>query len=71
VPWDFHAVRPEWRGAVDFVYSNALDHSFNATLAISSWLEELAPGGAVLVTGAVHCYDDSYYYRGGVLSNTD
>jgi len=49
VPWDFHAVRPEWRGAVDFVYSNALDHSFNATLAISSWLEELAPGGAVLV----------------------
>lgn len=49
MPWDFHAVRPEWRAAADFVYSNALDHSFNASLAISRWLEELAPGGAVLV----------------------
>ena len=49
MPWDFHRVRLEWRGAADFVYSNALDHSFNASLAVSSWLEELAPGGAVLI----------------------
>ena len=49
MPWDFHEVRPEWRGAADFVYSNALDHSFNASLAVSSWLEELAPGGAILI----------------------
>lgn len=49
MPWDFHEVRPEWRGAADFVYSNALDHSFNASLAVSSWLEELAPGGAMLI----------------------
>jgi len=49
MPWDFHTVRPEWRGAADFVYSNALDHSFNASLAVSSWLEELAPGGAILI----------------------
>ena len=47
--WELHTVRPEWRGAADFVYSNALDHSFNASLAVSSWLEELAPGGAVLI----------------------
>lgn len=31
------------------MYTNALDHSFNASLAVSSWLEELAPGGAVLI----------------------
>ena len=28
MPWELHTVRPEWRGAADFVYSNALDHSF-------------------------------------------
>ena len=26
--WDFHLERPEWLGQADFVYTNALDHSF-------------------------------------------
>mmetsp|Transcript_19770 Transcript_19770/g.32930 ORF Transcript_19770/g.32930 Transcript_19770/m.32930 type:complete len:110 (-) Transcript_19770:604-933(-) len=33
-PADFHEQRPEWVRAADFVYSNALDHSYNATLAV-------------------------------------
>jgi hypothetical protein len=52
-PWtiaqDFHDVRPEWRGAADFVYSNSLDHSYNATHALAQWMVEVAPGGALFV----------------------
>ena len=69
VAWDFHAARPEWRGAADFVYSNALDHAFNATLALETWLGQLAPGGAVLMHWAgsarpstgLHKHTDIFY----------
>ena len=69
MPWDFHAARPEWRGAADFVYSNALDHAFNATLALETWLGQLAPGGAVLMHWAgsarpstgLHQHTDIFY----------
>ena len=49
IAWDFHDVRPEWLGAADFVYSNALDHSYNASLALERWMSEVRPGGAVLL----------------------
>ena len=43
--WDFHDVKTEWAGAVDFIYSNSLDHSFNPQLAIGQWMSCLRPGG--------------------------
>jgi hypothetical protein len=49
MPWDFHRERPEWAGSADFVYSNALDHSFNASLALFRWITQTQPHGAVVV----------------------
>ena len=49
IPWDYHDVRPEWLGTLDFIYSNALDHSFNATLAIVSWMSEVSMDGALYI----------------------
>ena len=49
IPWDFHKVRPEWKGAADFVYTNALDHSYNPSMAVSRWMSEVHSGGALYV----------------------
>ena len=49
VNWDFHVVKPEWRQACDFVYSNAIDHSPNPPLAVTRWMEEIRPGGALVL----------------------
>ena len=49
INWDFHVVKPEWRHAADFVFSNALDHSPNARLAVTRWMEEVAPRGALII----------------------
>ena len=49
INWDFHVVKPEWRGRTDFVYSNALDHSPKPTLAVQRWMETVSPGGAVII----------------------
>lgn len=45
IQWDFHEIKPEWLGAVDFIYSNALDHSPTPDVALRQWLRCLAPGG--------------------------
>ncbi len=49
VLWDFHDVKPEWVGAFDFVYSNALDHSNDPERAARAWMQSLRPGGVCLV----------------------
>ena len=49
VNWDFHVVKPEWRAACDFVYSNAIDHSPNPELAVTRWMEEVRPGGVLIL----------------------
>ena len=67
--WDFHDARAEWMAAADFVYSNALDHAYNASLALQTWMAQLAPGGAVLVhwaggtkaSAGVHRHTDLFY----------
>lgn len=52
-PWtmqgDFHDERPEWVGAADFVYCNALDHSYNASLAITRWMQQVHTKGATII----------------------
>lgn len=60
VNWDFHVVKSEWRGRADFVYSNALDHSPDPQQAIAAWMEEIAPGGALIIEwGHKHVYGHS------------
>lgn len=76
--WDFHDRRAEWVGAADFVYSNSLDHAYNATLALQRWVEQTAPGGAVLVHWAggsrpatgIHTKTDIYHASTASLVRT-
>jgi len=49
VVMDFHEVKPEWIGQADFVYSNALDHSYNATFAVQQWMKEVSPEGVLII----------------------
>lgn len=49
VVMDFHEVKPEWLGQADFVYSNALDHSYNATFAVQQWMKEVSPEGMLII----------------------
>lgn len=47
--WDFHQVKDEWLGAVDFIYSNSLDHSYDPKACLSAWLRCLSPRGRCFV----------------------
>lgn len=73
--WDFHDARAEWTSSADFVYSNALDHAYNASLALQTWMAQLAPGGAVLVhwaggtkaSAGVHRHTDLFFGKEAAL----
>lgn len=47
--WDFHDPNPCWRHQCNFVYSNSLDHAYDARLALTAWLEALTDDGVVLL----------------------
>lgn len=49
IEWDFHRVKPEWLEAVDFIYSNSWDHSFNPRRAFTAWAQSLRVGGVILL----------------------
>lgn len=49
IQWDFHEIKPEWHNAVDFIYSNSWDHSYDAKKLLSSWFSCLRPGGICLL----------------------
>jgi hypothetical protein len=36
--WDFHDVKPEWISNVDFIYSNAFDHSPYPHNCLKAWM---------------------------------
>lgn len=46
---DFHEAPPEWKGLADFVYSNALDHSYDPPRAIRAWMSAVAMDGALII----------------------
>jgi hypothetical protein len=47
--WDFHEVKPEWRGHWDFIYSNSFDHSYDPKLCLERWMGTLAPNGVCVI----------------------
>lgn len=49
VQWDFHEVKPEWINAVDFIYSNAFDHSYDPEKCLNAWMSCLKPGGLCIL----------------------
>lgn len=38
IQWDFHDVKDEWVGSVDFIYSNSLDHSYDPEMCLGKWM---------------------------------
>lgn len=50
VVWDMHEVKPEWVGAVDFLYSNSWDHTYDPYLLFSRWSQCLSPRGRLYLT---------------------
>jgi hypothetical protein len=49
---DFHEIRPEWDGKVDFVYSNSLDHAYDPAKALRAWSQSVRDGGFMLLEKA-------------------
>jgi hypothetical protein len=49
IQWDFHKVKPEWLQAVDFIYSNSFDHSFNPEECLTAWMSCLKKGGVCIL----------------------
>jgi hypothetical protein len=43
--WDFHEIKPEWEGNVDFIYSNSFDHTYAPDLCLHQWMRCLKPNG--------------------------
>jgi hypothetical protein len=49
IQWDFHLVKPEWLGAVDFIYSNSFDHSYDPEKCLTAWMSCIRPGGVCII----------------------
>jgi hypothetical protein len=49
IQWDFHRVRPEWINAVDFIYSNSFDHSYDPEGCLNAWMSCLRRGGICII----------------------
>lgn len=49
VQWDFHNVNESWLGKCDFIYTNSLDQSWKPQSAVSTWLDQLKPGGLLFI----------------------
>ena len=47
IQWDFHEVKPEWLGAIDLVFSNSWDHTYDPRKLFGAWMSCIAPGGAL------------------------
>jgi len=47
--WDFHKTKPEWNEQFSFVYSNALDHSYDPSLALATWATQLHVNGIMVL----------------------
>ena len=50
IVWDMHEVKPEWVGAIDFMYSNSWDHTFDPELLFSQWSSCLSPSGRLFLS---------------------
>lgn len=49
IQWDFHEVKDEWVGKVDFIYSNSWDHSYDPELLFDRWMSCLSPNGRCFI----------------------
>lgn len=49
IQWDFHEVKPEWIDAVDFIYSNSFDHSYDPKKCLNAWMSCVKKGGICIL----------------------
>lgn len=49
IQWDFHEAKPEWIDSVDFIYSNAFDHSYDPEKCLKTWMSCLRKGGLCII----------------------
>ena len=49
IQWDFHEVKPEWRGHFDVIFSNSWDHTYDPHKLAPAWLACVAPNGALVL----------------------
>jgi Methyltransferase domain len=49
IQWDFHDTKPEWIDAVDFIYSNSFDHSYDPEKCLNAWMRCVRPGGVCII----------------------
>ncbi len=49
IQWDFHEIKAESRDAVDFIYSNSFDHSYDPERCLNAWMSCLRPGGICIL----------------------
>ncbi|CAE8616877.1 unnamed protein product [Polarella glacialis] len=68
--WDFHDVKESWVSKTDFVYTNALDHSFNPQLALRQWMKCLHEDGLLMLE---HCssHTDRHSSAAGLDDQSD
>lgn len=49
IQWDFHETKPEWIEAVDFIYSNSFDHTYDPEKCLDAWMGCLKKGGVCIL----------------------
>jgi hypothetical protein len=64
IQWDFHETKPEWLEAVDFIYSNSHDHSYDPRKCFRAW-------GACLRVGGVMVLEHTEQHRPHVVNQLD
>lgn len=49
IVWDFHGVKEEWVGNVDFIYTNSFDHTYDPYKCLKAWLSCLSDNGVCFI----------------------
>lgn len=49
IQWDFHDVKDEWINAMDFIYSNSLDHSYDPEKCLNAWMSCIRANGICIL----------------------
>ena len=49
IEWDFHEVKDEWLGSVDFIYSNSFDHSYDPEKCLDAWMSCVKEDGICIL----------------------
>lgn len=55
IQWDFHKIKNGWVNNVDFIYSNALDHSYDPVMCLGTWLSCLTDKGFCYIEWSFMC----------------